>query len=236
MRRRKVRSPEQARAEQRSHSRSRRDPRSNRSRTARRAWSLRRSRASHPGSRRTRQSTAGGTIDSQGRCAPRARPGARRRPPRGRERALLESAVGGNAELSAPVWDERGGCLSPLYRADRWRTGPSSRPWRARSGLGGAASAGLLGSCLLRRGLLPRRGRLAPRSGRSLGPPFGEQLAGAVDGDLLDAVALAQARVALAVSDVRPEPALPYDDRLAGRRVVAELAQGRGGRRTTSTR
>src|SRR5215218_4254939 len=80
-----------------------------------------------------------------------------------------------------------------------------------------------LRSRLLRRGLLRRlaRGLL----GRTASALIGEQLGGALEGDRLRVVVLAQGRVDVAVGDVRAEPALLDEHRLPGRRVGTELAQ-----------
>ncbi len=96
------------------------------------------------------------------------------------------------------------------------------RPGRRGPGRGRLGRRPRLGRARRRRGTPLRRGR-----GRA---PLGQQLDGALRGDVLDRVALAQRRVGLAVGHVRPEPALLEHDRLAAGRVVAELAQRRGGR------
>src|SRR5690348_18419584 len=70
---------------------------------------------------------------------------------------------------------------------------------RGKVGLSGPALAG--GRPLLRRG--------------SAGPPVGEELGGAVDRKGLGIVALPEARVRLAVRDVRPETARLNDHRLS---------------------
>src|SRR6266545_4496948 len=103
---------------------------------------------------------------------------------------------------------------------------------RAR-GSGRLLGGGFLGGGLLRRGLFGGRllgGALAGR-GRALGAALGQQLSGALDGDLLDRVAPAQRRVGLAVGDVRAEPAFLDHHGLVRRRVVAQLPQRRGGGR-----
>src|SRR5438067_11318157 len=93
----------------------------------------------------------------------------------------------------------------------------------SRSALG-RAFRGLLGCllrCLLRRAL----GRPLARRRGALRPTLREQLGGAVDRHVGDRVALAQARVRLAVGDVRTEPSLLHYHRLARGRVGAKLAQ-----------
>ena len=112
----------------------------------------------------------------------------------------------------------------PEASPDRDRTALSSEPFlrTCRSFerlLGGRllAGGGLAGGRLLR--------------GRAAGPAVGQQLGGALVGERLDLVALAQRRVGLAVGDVRAEPAVLDHHRLAGGRVGAQLAQRRGGRR-----
>ena len=59
---------------------------------------------------------------------------------------------------------------------------------------------------------------------------LGEQLGGALEGDRLDGVVLAQRGVVLAVGDVRAEAARLHHHRLAGDRVGAELLERRRGR------
>ena len=107
--------------------------------------------------------------------------------------------------------------LSPLLgrrSSSRWSSWPwSSSPpssWRWSSWRPSSCAAALLG-----------------RAPRTL---VGQQLGGTLGGDGRRVVVLAQRRVDLTVSDVRAEPAVLHHDRLAGDRVVAELAQ-RCGRR-----
>src|SRR5690606_34147816 len=91
-------------------------------------------------------------------------------------------------------------------------------------GRGGALGGRLLGRGLLRRRLLG--GRLLRRG---LGAALGQQLRGALVGDRLHLVALAQRGVGLPVGDVGAEPAVLDHHLLPGRRVGAEFAQRRGG-------
>src|SRR5205814_4030477 len=80
----------------------------------------------------------------------------------------------------------------------------------------GLLGCGLLGGGLLGGGLL---GGLARRLlGRAPGAPIGEQLGGALVGQLLDRVVAAQRGVGLAVGDVWPEPPLAHNHRLARHR------------------
>ena len=83
-----------------------------------------------------------------------------------------------------------------------------------------------LGGRLLCGGLLGRSSS-RPSLDRAAGAAVGEQLGGALVGDRQHVVTLAQARVGLAVGDVRTEPAVLDHHRLAGRRVGAQLAQRR---------
>src|SRR5579884_2929651 len=66
-----------------------------------------------------------------------------------------------------------------------------------------------------------------PAGGGAPLPPLLQQLGRPLQGDPLDRVAAAQARVRLAVGDVGTEPALLDDDRLAARRIRAELPERR---------
>src|SRR5690606_4441112 len=95
----------------------------------------------------------------------------------------------------------------------------------ARMSLGAGLCGGSAARCRLLRRLLLAAAR------RHLLAPLGEQLRRPLQGDRLDLVALAQARVRLPVGDVRAEPALLHDHRLLAERVVAQLPQRRRGRR-----
>src|SRR4051812_22822409 len=89
-------------------------------------------------------------------------------------------------------------------------SGSSRAPVEDRSALARTAAACLLSSLLggrLGGRLLARGRRLAARSRRPLRAPLRQQLARPVDGDLLDAVTLTKARVALTIGDIRPESA-----------------------------
>ena len=133
------------------------------------------------------------------------------------------------------------GRRSPARPSDRRSpTSPSDRRPAFLGGLG-LLRGSLLRRRLLRRGLLRgllRRRLLGRLLGRLLrraaGPPVGEQLGRPLVGELLDRVALAQRRVGLAVGDVGAEPAVLDHHRLAGHRVVAELAQRRRGGRAAA--
>src|SRR5690606_40704209 len=77
----------------------------------------------------------------------------------------------------------------------------------ARMSLGAGLCGGSAARCRLLRRLLLAAAR------RHLLAPLGEQLRRPLQGDRLDLVALAQARVRLPVGDVRAEPALLHDHR-----------------------
>ena len=62
---------------------------------------------------------------------------------------------------------------------------------------------------------------------RAFRTPLGEQLERPLERQRLDVVAPAQARVRLAVGDVRPEAAVLDDERLAARRIGPELLERR---------
>ena len=79
----------------------------------------------------------------------------------------------------------------------------------------------------MRRLPLRRRLRRALASPGRLRAPLGEELDRALERERLDVVAAPQARVRLAVGDVRAEAAVLDDDRLAADGVRAELAQRR---------
>ena len=136
-------------------------------------------------------------------------------------------AVSGALDAEALCWDV--GEVVEL----RGRTAPTqlARPLNLAAPESAPATSAQPGTPLaLLRG--PLRGRLAGGLlGRPLhraaGAPVGQQLGGALVGDRQHVVALAQARVGLAVGDVGPESAVLDHHRLARRRVVAQLAQRR---------
>src|SRR5262249_5713128 len=79
-------------------------------------------------------------------------------------------------------------------------------------------------------GRFPPPRRLPRRAFRgAFRAPFGEQLKRAIEVERLGIVAAPEARVRLTVGDVRAELPLLDDDRLARRRIVAELRERRLG-------
>ena len=129
---------------------------------------------------------------------------------------------------------------SPSTPSSRCRLSSSSPPsWRCRllrrvGLLGGAAflapaswRAGFLADLAAFDDFVALAARPARFDRRARGPAIGEQLGGALDGDRLGLVALAQRGVGGAVGHVGPESARAHHDRRRGLGVLAQLPERR---------
>src|SRR5262249_7064330 len=126
---------------------------------------------------------------------------------------------------------QRRGCRR-WRRSWRHRTAWHRQPPATSGLLGRPLRSGLLSGALLR-GALLRRGLLGAALARLLRraplPPLRQQGGGALEGEGVDRVLLAEGRVVLAVGDVVAEPTGLHHDRLPGDRVGAELLERRRG-------